>query len=332
MQGLSTHAPLKVASLGLTEYGSAEVPILVSSSSSSSSESDDSSLSSSDPEMEEYSVTSENPTGVPSNPIRQLNGYLQTGLKQVVADPNTIPYGTEGGSILIVCGMCCRFFDNLSTWHKHVFKSPGGEHCCRKECDKPYPQKLQIVRKHEKHAAGEPYTLEGLDKSFTYEQKRRKLMDDKPEVDQECHKSSERKVRLDDHLIRHDDVKPNVWQECDGLFKRKSSLGQPDVGQEFHESFVRKECLDVHPDMHDHVKPRVFQECNGAFAYNSTLGVHCHSPAEEMSYQCKQCGFHFAEKGALEKHMRWHYMCLACSDTFTNIVELSTHLMIHIGD
>jgi KRAB domain-containing zinc finger protein len=114
---------------------------------------------------------------------------------------------------------------------------------------------------------------------------------------QQCHKTFEKKSKLDSHTKVHSGENPFSCKLCGKSYAHRGNLA-------LH-------CRYVHPEVVD--------------------------PNKTKRHSCSQCGKSFVQKSDLDRHMRIHtgekpFSCTLCCKSFTRSSLLRQHMRVHTGE
>ncbi|XP_072141370.1 uncharacterized protein [Dermacentor andersoni] len=138
--------------------------------------------------------------------------------------------------------------------------------------------------------------------------------DERPYKCEICGKSFSNVWTLRAHQLTHSDERPHVCHMCTTAFKTKWNLKS-------------------HLNLKFRYRASVCDICNQSFMDNLGLSHHPQSMhGDKTPYECVRCGFSFADKETLDKHLCQSYKCYLCGNSLGDLVQLIAHLITHSGE
>ncbi|XP_070381314.1 zinc finger protein 436-like isoform X1 [Dermacentor albipictus] len=198
-----------------------------------------------------------------------------------------------------------------SMFIKHCRKSTDGNHKCE-TCDTSSHLAPPLAAHDRSHEHRSPYHCHICNKSFQscrhLDDHKRIHKGDKPYTCETCGKSLTQVSHLRAHQQTDATEKPHVCHKCTKPFECKSSL----------QRHLKWYCGGGDFDC---------RICHLSFVDSSDLFRHHQMfHGYEMPHECTHCGFDFAEKEALDEHLRRNHMCDLCGATFEDTIQLIKHI------
>ncbi|XP_069673067.1 zinc finger protein ZFP2-like isoform X20 [Periplaneta americana] len=135
-----------------------------------------------------------------------------------------------------------------------------------------------------------------------------------------------------DHMISHTDERPFCCSLCGATYKRKSHLNRHVLSHEENRKMLSPRVKR---------KPGMMFKCHYCgkdWPTPRLLMLHQISHTGERNFECHVCGKHFAQSGALSRHVRVvhdgakDFTCEICLQRFTAKATKDNHMRIHTGE
>ncbi|XP_074956980.1 zinc finger protein 710 isoform X2 [Phalacrocorax aristotelis] len=243
------------------------------------------------------------------------------------------------------CPHCNKLFKQPSHLQTHLLTHQGTRpHKCE-VCSKAFTQTSHLKRHMLLHTDIKPYSCRFCGRGFAYPSELK--AHEGPTLYQclECSKSFHYRSQLQNHMLKHQNVRPFVCTECGMEFSQIHHLKQHSLTHKGVKEFKCEVCgreftlqanMKRHMLIHTSVRPYQCHICFKTFVQKQTLKTHMivHSPVKP--FKCKVCGKSFNRMYNLLGHMHLHagskpFKCPYCSSKFNLKGNLSRHMKVKHG-
>nr|XP_054920645.1 zinc finger protein 154-like [Dermacentor andersoni] len=225
--------------------------------------------------------------------------------------------GSGGREQPELCGVSGNVSSGRDASHGYPHEHAGDRaHICKARDQSSVKESKYVARCRNRTA--DNHKCEGCGKLFhqahNLVRHYRTHTDERPYKCEICGKSFSNVWTLRAHQLTHSDERPHVCYMCTTAFKTKWNL----------KSHLNLKCR---------YRASVCDICNQSFMDNLGLSHHPQSMhGDKTPYECVRCGFSFAGKETLDKHLCQSYKCYLCGNSLGDLVQLIAHLITHSGE